>query len=131
MDLYDILIAKKLAGGSGGGGGGNVETATIEIAVTDGAPTITSGAFPDWCTSANNDCIYGGLAAQNIIIGTDHFDDTRFGKYEIFYYESKTIIAFSSGGDEAELAIDLTSLMIDGANITSGSLTVTLIYMPN
>ena len=51
MDLTDILFSKPFIGSSGeGGSGSNVETATIEITVTDSTPTITSGEFPDWCT---------------------------------------------------------------------------------
>ena len=116
------------SGGSGGGGGesSSAETATIEITVTDGTPAITSGEFPDWCTESNTDYIFGEL----VNTGMDDYEDSRFGEYRISHYESQTIIEFANSGDTAVLSTDLTIFIISGEDITSGTLTVTLIYMP-
>lgn len=46
MDLFDIAVARKLAGGSGGGGGGgdsDFSTAQMTIANSSGAPFIGNG----------------------------------------------------------------------------------------
>ena len=142
MDLYDILIAKKLAGG-GGGGGGNVETATIVITVTNGTATITSGAFPDWCTADNNMNIYGQMDLSNALVEGEPFTDIDIYKVigvterpkSFGSQEKYTIIKALDGEALTEPCNISTDLEIKGVDedwqITDGEITINLIYMPN
>ena len=134
MNFYDILFARKLAGGSGGGGGGNAETATIVITVTDGTPAITSGAFPDWCTAENSDYIYGKTIFEgNITIET--------GLIKIYAKEELSTpadVLFFYGCEEAQQdSPQFFYVLADGSIVTlnfkpsdDGTITITLIYMP-
>ena len=139
MDLYDILIAKKLAGGSGGGGGGNVETATIEISITNSTPTITSGEFPEWCTEENSDYIYGRVLIWHCTSGKM----TMSGDYGIQSVKLNQqgitgVVASAAAGlvmTEGITPIIGTKLEYVGDSVygpyESGTVTVTLVYVPN
>lgn len=142
MDLYDILIAKKLAGDGGGGGGGDVETATIVITVTNGTAAITSGAFPDWFTPENFGSIYGDVAV-----------DCEYGKGVSANYTAKICacplseftwailgINYDAEKEEPDMPFitgnyefEITSIIegLTDIEYTNGTLAITLIYMPN
>lgn len=130
MDLYDILIAKKLAGDGGGGGGGDVETATIVITVINGTATITSGEFPEWCYAGNAEHIYGRAITND----TEDADSEwaflgmePMGSYDLLFF-------FGFGGNLG-VAKDLSLIAISSGGepvpITNGTINITLIYMPN
>lgn len=125
MDLTDILFSKPFIGNSGeGGGSSNVETATIEITVTDSTPTITSGEFPDWCTTANSDYIYGRA----------YWNDIETVFLGVFSMEGTQIVTFIESGFQYGVATDLSLIVIgeDEPTPLTGDciIKITLIYMP-
>jgi hypothetical protein len=137
MNFYDILLAKKLAGG-GGGGGGNAETATIEISITNSTPTITSGEFPEWCTAENSDYIFGKVKLWQCITGESEW----YGEYGIQSVKLNQqgitgVVASASAG--LVMTTGLTPII--GTKLEyvgdfvygiyeSGTVTVTLVYVP-
>ena len=131
MDLTDILFSKPFIGSSGGGGGSNVETATIEITVTDSTPAITSGEFPDWCTEANSEHIYGEINLENVYINGKGASG-RLVVYEVISNGGKeAVIGGDKMGNKFVVAKDLSYVGSYGNTpATSGTLTINLIYMP-
>lgn len=139
MNFYDILFARKLAGGSGGGGGGNAETATIVISITNSTPTITSGEFPEWCTAENSDYIYGRVLIWHCTSG----EMTMSGDYGIQSVKLNQqgitgVVASAAAGlvmTEGITPIIGTKLEYVGDFVygpyESGTVTVTLVYVPN
>ncbi len=126
MDLTDILFSKPFIGSSGGGGGSsNIETATIEITVTDGTPAITSGEFPDWLTAENDENIFGKVKEGYSVYGITGIVD-MYGKVAII------ASALSTKADNIAIAKDLSA--VANANTTDvyeeGIFQITLLYMP-
>lgn len=134
MDLTDILFSKPFIGSSGGGGSSNVETATIVITVTDGTPEITSGEFPEWCTGANNDYIYGKIILSEAYIGEAECNGVA-GIAVVNNQDNKTGIIgggyISSSPTCPVITTDLSVVreMSDGS-FESGTITIDLVYMP-
>lgn len=126
MDLTDILFSKPFIGSSGGGGGSgsNVETATIEVTVTDSTPAITSGEFPDWLTSENGENIFGKVKTEPRVYGINNIVDE---------YGTVVIIAsaLSSGADNIAIAKDLSAVgnPNTGAVYEEGIFQITLLYL--
>ena len=140
MDLSDILFSKPFIGSSGGGGG-NAETATIVITVTNRTPTITSGAFPEWCTVANSNNIYGkaeldGVYFYDPTTGEEfEYDYGFFGIQAVEQVENNTMVTSWGGcnnGSPVQIALDL-SLVGGGPNypFAKGTITINLVYIPN
>lgn len=122
----------------GGGGGSNVETATIEIAVADGTPAITSGEFPEWCTAENSDYIYGKIGIKDVYIGDNTIEDALSILIGIVAVDGLEIFtsATQTGYGVLQFPKELSSILLDApapntsGQITRGTLTITLIYMP-
>ena len=135
MDLTDILFSKPFIGSSGeGGSGSNVETATIEITVTDSTPTITSGEFPDWCTEANSEHIYGKTVLENVYISGASEGVTGtvivVGVVSMETTDGVLNIVPETGYGFA-VAKDLSYVGgFTNDQVTSGKLIITLIHMP-
>lgn len=137
MDLTDILFSKPFIGSGGGGESSNVETATIVITVTDSTPAITSGEFPDWCTVANSNNIYGKAELDGcyyIYEGEEYeYENGPYGIQAVMQEENYTMITSYGGEDGAavRVALDLSFAGYGpNAQFSRGTITINLIYMP-
>ena len=68
MDLFDIAVAKKLAGGGGGGGGGSSDfsTATVTITLNDGTKEYLEYYNPIYWEADEYDEGFPALASVNM-----------------------------------------------------------------
>lgn len=125
-------------GGGGGGGGSNVETATIEITVTDSTATITSGEFPEWCTPANIEYIYGNMSVYCLDDEGDTNDYTAKAAGINAIGEDSWVLNgyyYDTANESSHNPYILNDLSMAGDNMsqrnfTDGTITITLIYMP-
>lgn len=108
MDLYDIAIARKLAGGSGGGGGGSSDFTTCTMTVTGVDPIYA--AIPV-------------LFMGTYLIVSDSMDFTipAGESYQVPLYQGSLVVYASH---LAGTVIEGNAQIVDGALIITGDFTI-------
>ena len=134
MDLYDIAIAKKLAGGSGGGGGGGDFTMFTVTLINDSSG-VRSFVFDlhDYSVDPNSEYWTGFYIHDDYGIYTS-FDDAleiiedETVAQELYIIPNTAIYIFSQYVSDASITGSATATTLDGEDCirVTGDCTITI-----
>lgn len=99
MDLYDIAIAKKLAGGSGGGGGGSSDFTIAEVTVINNSANISNAVIITGCVAVDDE-------NYPTSVGQIQVDPDRSGtKYNYIMYKREATLLISAGVNTSTITV--------------------------